>query len=383
MANQQIVIVGGGFGGFWAAAAARRVAGASIDIALVAPEPTLVMRPRLYEAHPENLGVDLRPLLETLDVSFVQDGASSFGPDNTMVLASGGTVGFDRLVVAVGSAMKRPPIPGIETSFSVDTQSEAVAFDRRLAELSEQSLVRVAVIGAGFSGIELALELHDRIEVHSPRAKAEVTLIDQALEVGPELGSGPRSVIVDALENAGVRCVLGASVRSLTNVSVSLHDQVIDVDAVVFTTGLTAAPFTAHVSGERDDSGRIIVDEFLRAPSDHRVFVAGDAASADVGDGHRTMMSCQHAMQLGRYAGENVARDLAGAPLVAYEQLRYVTCLDLGRSGAVFTTGWEREVAMTGADAKALKRKINTELIYPPKNASLDELLSASAIAPR
>jgi NADH dehydrogenase len=44
-----------------------------------------------------------------------------------------------------------------------------------------------------------------------------------------------------------------------------------------------------------------------------------------------------------------------------------VTCLDLGASGAVFTRGWEREVAMTGDEAKKLKRYINCERIYPPQ----------------
>ena len=383
MTNNQIVIVGGGFAGFWAAAAARRVGGPSIDIAIVSPEPTLVIRPRLYEANPETLGIDLPPLLHMLDVTYIQDSAAGLVSNaRDLVLSSGRNLTFDRLVVAVGSAMKRPPIAGIENAFSIDTQAEAVAFDQRLARLAQRPVVRVAVIGAGFCGIELALELHDRVAAHSHHATTEVTLIDCANDVGSELGAGPRAVILEALETANVTCVLGAAIRSITQTTVALVDQEIEVDAVVLTTGLSAAQFTTQIGGDRDQFGRVLVDEFLRAPSDRRVFVTGDAASADVGDGHRTMMSCQHAMRLGRYAGENAARDVLGQPLVAYEQLRYVTCLDLGRFGAVFTTGWDREVAMKGSDAKSLKRKINTEMIYPPMDASLDELLAASAITP-
>ncbi len=95
--------------------------------------------------------------------------------------------------------------------------------------------------------------------------------------------------------------------------------------------------------------GRVVVDTALRAPAAPEVFVAGDAAAADTGDGHRTLQSCQHAGQLGRVAGENAARDLLGLPPVPYTQLRYVTCLDLGRSGAVITQGWERRVEKTGS----------------------------------
>jgi NADH dehydrogenase len=53
--------------------------------------------------------------------------------------------------------------------------------------------------------------------------------------------------------------------------------------------------------------------------------------------------------------------------LIPYEQLRYVTCLDLGRSGAVLTHGWDRDIVMTGLEAKALKTSINSEIIYPPE----------------
>jgi len=147
---------------------------------------------------------------------------------------------------------------------------------------------------------------------------------------------------------------------------------------------MAASPFAAQVApdvpGARDELGRIVVDDALRAPAAPDVFVAGDAAAADTGDGHRTLQSCQHANQLGRVAGENAARDLLGLPLVPYSQLRYVTCLDLGRSGAVITQGWERQVEKTGKEGKAVKRLINTQVIYPPADGTAEALLANSSI---
>lgn len=78
-------------------------------------------------------------------------------------------------------------------------------------------------------------------------------------------------------------------------------------------------------------------------------------------------MSCQHALSLGRVAGHNAAAELVGLPLHPYSQPKYVTCLDLGAWGALYTEGWDRQVRLTGAEGKALKRQINTEWIYPPK----------------
>jgi 2-polyprenyl-6-methoxyphenol hydroxylase-like FAD-dependent oxidoreductase len=66
----RILIVGGGFAGFWAALAARRVAGSRAAVTLVSPEPLLQVRPRLYEARPETLAVDMLPLLRKVIDAF-------------------------------------------------------------------------------------------------------------------------------------------------------------------------------------------------------------------------------------------------------------------------------------------------------------------------
>src|SRR5690606_19119177 len=51
---------------------------------------------------------------------------------------------------------------------------------------------------------------------------------------------------------------------------------------------------------------------------------------------------------------------LLGLPTRPYHQEVYVTCLDLGDAGAVFTCGWDKKVEIVGAEAKAYKKEINT-----------------------
>ena len=63
-----------------------------------------------------------------------------------------------------------------------------------------------------------------------------------------------------------------------------------------------------------------------------------------------------------------------------YSQLRYLTCLDLGRAGALVTQGWERRIDKMGEEGKALKRMINTKVIYPPADGSIEALLASSSI---
>jgi NADH:ubiquinone reductase (H+-translocating) len=381
----KILVIGGGFAGFWAAVAARRIAGSRVEVTLVSREPVLEIRPRLYEARPETLAVALLPLLRKVDVGFVR--GEAIGLDaaaKTVTLAAGDRLAYGRLVVATGSRMRRPPVPGAEAAFSVDTQADAIAFDRRLREIAgDVTAPTIAVVGAGFTGIELALELRDRLVAHGANGAAErlrIVLIDRVETVGPELGPGPRPQIETALAAAGVELRLGAIVRALAADRVSFDDgSVLAADAVMLATGMAASPFAGQVPGARDALGRVVVDNALRVPAAPEVFVAGDAAAADTGDGHRTLQSCQHAGQLGRVAGENAARDLVGLSPLPYTQLRYVTCLDLGRSGAVISQGWERRVEKTGSEGKAVKRWINTKLIYPPADGTAEALLASSS----
>ena len=71
------------------------------------------------------------------------------------------------------------------------------------------------------------------------------------------------------------------------------------------------------------------------------------------------------------------AAELLGVPTKPYHQKVYVTCLDLGEAGALFTRGWERKVEMVGDVAKKTKQEINTVWIYPPKAERAAALASA------
>ena len=108
------------------------------------------------------------------------------------------------------------------------------------------------------------------------------------------------------------------------------------------------------------------------------VFATGDAARAACDDdGNYALMSCQHATRMGAFAGNNAAAELLGVPTRPYHQKVYVTCLDLGEAGALFTRGWERKVELVGDVAKKTKQEINTVWIYPPKAERAAALASA------
>src|SRR3546814_658639 len=183
---QRLVIIGAGFAGMHAALASARLRDANgvsskdLEIALVAPEPTLVVRPRLYEPDPETLTAPLGDLLEAIDVRYVQ------GRVETIDTASG-SIGiadaegrsfahaYDRLILAAGSRLFRPPVPGLARyGFSVDQLDDAIALDLHLKGLAGRpdSPTRntVVVAGGGFTGVEVATELPARMRAEIGRA---------------------------------------------------------------------------------------------------------------------------------------------------------------------------------------------------------------------
>jgi len=90
-------------------------------------------------------------------------------------------------------------------------------------------------------------------------------------------------------------------------------------------------------------------------------------------------MSCQFARPMGRFAGHNVVADLFSLPMLPLQIDSYVTVLDLGAWGALYTVGWDRQVHAVGASAKMTKQIINRERIYPPRTRSRSDLLAAAA----
>jgi NADH:ubiquinone reductase (H+-translocating) len=397
--SKRILVIGAGFAGMWSALASARlldqVGRTDVEIALVAPEPELHVRPRLYEQNPAGMKAPLQEIFRAVGVKFIRGMVERIDVEGRKVEVQGvgadtshQTIAYDRLVLAAGSRLFRPQIPGLDAhAFNVDQIADAARLEEHLESLAKRpaSVARntVVVAGGGFTGIETAAEMPARLrEVLGEGADVRVIVVERNSEIGPDLGAGPRPVITQALTELGVTWKLGSGVATVDADGVTLESgERIDAATVVWTAGARDSALTAQIPAERDNFGRLHVDSHLRVKGVDSVYATGDVAYAAVDDaGNFAMMSCQHAMNLGRSAGHNVAADLLGQAQIAYSQPKYVTCLDLGPWGAVYTEGWDRQVKLVGAEAKALKTKINTEWIYPPSADRAEALASADPL---
>jgi NADH dehydrogenase len=242
----------------------------------------------------------------------------------------------------------------------------------------------VVVVGAGLTGIEAATEMPGKLRAVLAQAKMtrpfRVILADHQPWVGSDMGEYARPVIEEALAALGIETRLGIDIVSISPSGVLLMSgEEIPASTVVWCAGMRANPLTRLFPVERDRFCRIPVDAFMRVKGVANVFAAGDAAWAMLDDSHASVMSCQHGRPMGRFAGHNVVCDLFGLPMLPLHIAWYVTVLDLGPWGAVYTEGWDRQVVTTGEAAKQTKQVINCQRIYPPLTRNRHEILAAAA----
>lgn len=241
---------------------------------------------------------------------------------------------YDRLIMACGSVLNRPDMAGIEHVFDVDKIDSAARLEAHLNSLASlpdtPARNTVVVAGGGFTGIETATEPPARLrKIRGEDAALRVVVVDRGATIGAALGDGIRPAIEQACEALGVEWICGATVASVDPAGVLLDNgQRIDASTVVWTVGFKANPLTEQITGERDRQGRLHVDGNLKVK------------------------------------GNDAAAELIGVAPITYSQPKYVTCLDLGAWGAVYTEGWARAVAPP--EAKVLKSQINSVWIYPP-----------------
>jgi NADH:ubiquinone reductase (H+-translocating) len=399
MSAKRILVLGGGFAGLWSAVGAARKLDEigqgpdAVEVTLVNRDAFHCIRVRNYEPDLTPVRVPLDDVLGPVGVRRVEGEVADI--DSTRQMVTVATAGgqqalfYDRLVDALGSQLLRPHIAGLaEHAFDVDTYQGAAKLNDHLQSLPGRSespgQYTVVVVGAGLTGIETAAEMPGRLRAVLERADitrpCRVVLADHNPFVGSDMGDSARPVIEKALAVLGVETRLGIDVVSVNATGITLESgEEITAATVVWCAGMQANPRTRLVPAEPDRFGRIPVDEFMRVKGVANAFAAGDVAWALMDDTHTSVMSCQHARPMGRFAGHNVVCDLLNLPMLPLRIEWYTTILDLGSWGAVYTEGWDRHVVATGETAKRTKLMINCHRIYPPLTHNRREILAAAA----
>ncbi|VDY62785.1 NADH dehydrogenase-like protein SAV0941 [Shimwellia blattae] len=262
--KNSVLIIGSGFAGMWSAVSAARLAYLNgrddVEITVLAPRPELGIRPRFYEANVSTLAAPLGPLFSALGIRFIAGAAEHIDTHQQQVTyrEPGGataTLGYQRLILATGSRLRREGVAGIARyGFDIDNQESAAQLERHLSGLADQpeSVARntVVVCGGGFTGIELACELPARLhQLLGGGTQIKVIVVDRGQTIASRYSAQMRETIVQASAELGVEWRLNSQVASVDAQGVTLADgSRIAAHTVVWTAGVQASDLSGQIS---------------------------------------------------------------------------------------------------------------------------------------
>lgn len=349
--RNRVVVLGGGYSGV---NVARRL-GTSADVTVVSDDNFLLSTPMLAEVaagylDPRHIVTPIRQICPHArvvqgTVTEIDAGSGSVRVHPPMGLGDVTLTG-DALVVALGSVPADFGVPGVGTySLDFKTINDALRIRNRVLALLEASavsddenLTRIAVIGAGYSGAELAAALSDFVVQAARRffpaaPPPQVTLIDAVDRVTPALSEKLSEAAAKQLQERRVELRLGVKVAEIDAGGVRLENgDRIDAGTVVWAAGVRPNPLIGEL-GLPTERGRLVVDGRMRASE--KVFGLGDAASVPDGSGNTSPPTAQFAVRQAKYLGEHLVALLDGGVVPAFRYSTMGELVSLGHQNAV------------------------------------------------
>jgi NADH dehydrogenase len=371
--SQNVVIVGGGFGGLYTALAlAERKH--HPPVLLIEPHDRFLFLPLLYELLSGELrSWEIAPrydgLLAGRGLAWLQDRVDRIDAERHQLhTAAGRTLSYGRLVIATGADSNTFAVPGADRhSLGFRSLADVERIQTLIADLKRQRrpLQRLAVVGAGPTGVELACKLADMAD-----GSAVIELIEQGPQLLAQSRAFNREQATLALQRRDVRLRTRTQVEAVAAESITLrchpeggaaaHTETLAVRAVLWTAGLGFRPPTIHPAPACDSRGRLLCGSDLRLHGHQHLFVAGDlaapqdpeAASAEA-TGTASPATAQVAFQQAPVLASNLIRSLRGEPLEPFRWNDLGEMISLGIGEASLTAAG---VTLAGPAAYQLRR---------------------------
>ena len=346
--QQRICILGGGFGGLYTALRLSQLPFSKAEkpeIVLVDRRDRFLFVPLLYELLTGELQTwEIAPpfaeLLENTGVRFCQGTVSGIDVEAKRVqLHDGPEIPCDRLVLALGGETPLDMVKGAtEYAYSFRSLDDAYRLEERLRflEASNTDKIRIAIVGAGYSGVELACKLADRLG-----DKGRVRLIEQGdtiLRTSPEFN---RKSATKALEERKVWIDLETGVEAIESDTISLTYKgqldVLPVDIVLWTVGTQVSQALRSLPLKQNQRGQLIVNPQMQIIDHPDIFALGDIAECHDATGQKVPATAQTAFQQADYTAWNIWASLSDRSLLPFRYQPLGEMMTLGIDNATLS----------------------------------------------
>jgi NADH dehydrogenase len=327
---KKICILGGGFGGLYTALRLNELSwqeGEKPEITLVDKSDRFLFSPLLYELITEEMQTwEIAPpyseLLADTEIKFIQDQVTNIDISNQQVtLAHQTPIEYNRLVIGLGGLTPINMVKGAkEYAIPFRTLEDAYQLKNRLRNLenSDQDKIRVVIVGGGYSGVELAVKIADRLG-----NRGKIRIVDRGEEILRQSPQFNQKKAQEALTARQVWLDLETEVEEITKDTVSLAykgkvDQ-IPVDIVLWTVGTTGTKLVDKLSLPQNQQGKLQINEMLQVENHPEIFALGDLVECYDDDGKLLPANAQVAFQQADYCAWNVWASLENKPLLPFK----------------------------------------------------------------
>lgn len=355
--RRHIVIAGGGYAGVAAAFRLARYRLPGTQITLINDSDRFVERIRLHQrmvgqaVGQRSLAKMLRGAGIDLLVGRIEHVDAA---NRTISLRANTTVGWDQLVLALGSDIHADNVPGAAEHATMIGTGTTAAIYERLIDLQRRH-GRVLVAGGGLTGIEMAAEIAETF----PDVSVEVISRDP---LGHELSPAARDYLQRTFAALNIRVHQETAIARVHERAVQTQRGALSFDLCLWSAGFRGHSLAQAAGLATNGRGHALVDATLRSLSHPHVRVVGDLASVDSAAGRMIPLGCKSALPLGVHAAECIVAEVSDRPLVPFSFRPLFYSISLGRRTGLIqmmdATGQPHGQTITGREAARFKEFI-------------------------
>ncbi len=374
----QVVVLGAGFGGL---TFCQHFRGANARVTVVDRTNHYLFQPLLYQVAAAGLSAPeiaqpIRSILsKKAEVTVLLESVSGFDLSQRQIFLKKGPLGYDYLVLALGSCTSyfghpeweqfAPGLKTLEDALRIRSRV-LLAFEKaetsaaegagsstvgRLEASERERLLTIVIVGGGPTGVELAGSFAELARTvlkrdfrHIDPAQARIILIEAAPTILSHLPSELSESATRQLQKLGVQVRTSTPVKAIREKEVELEGgETIRAENILWAAGVSATPLTKKLGVELDRAGRVKVNPDLSVPGHPEVFAIGDMALVLQENGKPVPGVSPAAMQMGRHVARLIGDELEpGAGRAPRPQFSYWdrgTMATIGRSAAVAWIG--------------------------------------------
>ncbi len=358
--KKRIVILGGGYAGVKAGKTLHKLfkKDDSVEITLIDRNPYHTLMTELHEVaghrtEPDAIKIDLRTIFAGRKVKVVTDSITGLDFEKKELKSERATYAYDYLLLACGSDSNDFGIEGIsDHAFTLWSYEDAVIVREhiekmfQLAAIEEDEAVRrqlltFAVVGGGFTGVEMVGEIGEakaHLSVKYGVNPKEVTIynIEATSRILNTLKDEKQvKKVENRYRKLGIELLKDAALVKATEEGFALKDgRFIKSKTLIWGAGIKVNNFVGKLGLEAGRGGRAIVNAYMQSPQHANVFIAGDNVHYEDADGLLPQI-VEAAEQSAHTAAENIAAAIMQKPMKEHKQNYHGFMVSVGSRYAV------------------------------------------------